>query len=105
MATSMIKGFISEVADRLVPSGSVIDANAVNHPFAVANGWDANKANFPSDFNGMFGLLLSIPFWADNIGKSDTDQVQVLITEAGKVYVRVHINGDWEQWAWATATS
>ena len=99
MATSTINNEFKRTIEALFPNGSVIDANAITYPFAIANGWDENKANFPTDFVGDFGMVLTIPFWRDDLGKTGKDVVQVLISVSGKAYVRRCTNpGTWTSW-------
>lgn len=98
MATSKINNLIDDT--KLSFDGFALDANSITTPFAVANGWHSSTTNYPSGFSNMFGVVLTVWGYAGEMGLLDKFRVQVLISEAGKVYFRTYQNAAWGNWAW-----
>ena len=83
-------------------NGYIADANNADKYIGIANGWYANRQNYPSGFNNEMGMLITKNRY--NFETSTDLIVQTLITETGKIWTRKCESGTWGSWASASST-
>ena len=96
--TNKLNGTVVDILFKKVNQmiGFVTDANyhtSFGSYIAIANGWDSNIANFPSEFKNTFGILIQA-----KIDISTDVYVQALLFKNGNIKVRQYENFNWSPW-------